>query len=102
MTKKILSFNELDQARRQLGLDERSTLNEIKTAYHLLVKKYHPDRNQGSEMEVVENMKRINRAYHLIMDYCRNYRFSFLKQDFELNYPELNFQERFKDDWLSS
>jgi len=97
-----MPFNELDQARKQLGLDERATLDEIKATYRLLVKKYHPDRNQDAEIKGLENMKKINRAYHIIIDYCRNYRFSFLKQDYELNYPELNFQERFKDDWLSS
>ncbi len=86
----------------RLELDERATISEIKKAYHRLAVRYHPDRSKGLKVEGEENMKDINEAYHLIMDYCRSYRFSFLKQDFELNYPELNYQERFNDDWLSS
>lgn len=44
-----------------LGLDEDATLNEIKTAYRKLAKKYHPDLNSGPKAE--EQFKEINEAY---------------------------------------
>ena len=52
--------------------------------------------------ETGDTMKGINEAYTLIMEYCKGYRYSFSREDFERNYPELNYQERFKDDWLGS
>ena len=102
MKKKMIRFEELDEARKVLELDERATMNEIKSAYRRLAKKYHPDWKKEPKMLDNRDMKEINEAYRLIRDYCRIYRFSFLKQDFEYNYPELNYQERFRGDWLSS
>jgi len=102
MKKKMIRFEELDNARKKLGLDERATMNEIKTSYRCLVKKFHPDRSTCQDTKRKEEMQEINHAYHIIMDYCKIYRFSFLKKDFEYNYPELNYQERFKGDWISS
>ncbi|MGA1792279.1 MAG: J domain-containing protein [bacterium] len=102
MKKRIIRFEDLDEARKRLGLDERATMAEIKRVYHRLAKRYHPDRNQRHTMDGQREMKEINDAYQLIMEYCKIYRYSFLKQDFEYNYPELNYQERFKGDWLGS
>ena len=102
MKKRIIRFKDLDEARKRLGLDERATMAEIKRVYHRLAKRYHPDRNQGLTKDDQKEMKEINDAYQMIMEYCKIYRYSFLKQDFEYNYPELNYQERFEGDWLGS
>ncbi|MBN2374249.1 DnaJ domain-containing protein [bacterium] len=102
MKKRIIHFDDLDNARKGLRLHERATMQEIKSAYHRLAHQYHPDQKRSEDAAALERMKKINDSYHLLMDYCRNYRFSFLKQDYDHNYPEMNYQDRFKNDWLSS
>lgn len=49
-----------------LGVDKSATQDEIKKAYRKLSKKYHPDRNQGSEDDgraAEQKFKEINEAY---------------------------------------
>ncbi|MGZ5551774.1 MAG: J domain-containing protein, partial [Nitrososphaeraceae archaeon] len=45
-----------------LGVTEDATLVEIKKSYRFLVKKYHPDRNSGKEIDS-EIIKKINIAF---------------------------------------
>lgn len=51
-----------------LGVSENATQEEIRRAYLELVKKYHPDRYQGTpfENEANEKMKEINEAYDML------------------------------------
>ena len=48
-----------------LGVDPSATDEEIKKAYHDLVRKYHPDRYKDSDLASVANekMTEINAAY---------------------------------------
>jgi hypothetical protein len=39
-------------------------------------------------------MKEINWAYELLMEYCRRYRYTFTKGDWERAYPEDAYSER--------
>jgi ferredoxin len=50
-----------------LKVNEDATLVEIKSAYRLLVKKYHPDRNfeKGNDSEMI---KKINIAFEVLSD----------------------------------
>ena len=50
-----------------LGVGEDATLVEIKKSYRFLVKKYHPDRNSGKEIES-EMIKKINVAFEVLSD----------------------------------
>ena len=50
-----------------LGVSEDATLIEIKKTYRFLVKKYHPDRNSGKEIES-EMIKKINIAFEVLSD----------------------------------
>ena len=50
-----------------LGVSQDATLVDIKKAYRLLVKKYHPDRNSGKEIES-EMIKKINIAFEVLSD----------------------------------
>jgi ferredoxin len=50
-----------------LGVSEDATLIEIKKSYRFLVKKYHPDRNSGKEIES-EMIKKINIAFEVLSD----------------------------------
>lgn len=50
-----------------LGVSEDATLVEIKKSYRFLVKKYHPDRNSGKEIDS-EIIKKINIAFEVLSD----------------------------------
>ena len=50
-----------------LGVSEDATLRDIKKSYRFLVKKYHPDRNSGNEIES-EMIKKINIAFEVLSD----------------------------------
>lgn len=76
-----LSFEEIDQARKTLGLGEKADLTEIKQAHRRLAKEWHPDkRRKGDQAESHEKMKEINRAYKVIMKYIDNYRYDFIER----------------------
>lgn len=52
-----------------LGLDRRATEEEIKAAYHALVKKYHPDKYQDNPLADLaeEKLREVNEAYEYLM-----------------------------------
>ena len=50
-----------------LGVSEDATLVDIKKSYRFLVKKYHPDRNSGKEIDS-EMIKKINIAFEVLSD----------------------------------
>jgi curved DNA-binding protein CbpA len=45
----MAKFEEIDEARKLLGLRESATLKEIKQAYRRMAFRYHPDRGGGKE-----------------------------------------------------
>jgi hypothetical protein len=47
----MVNFNELDEARRLLGLGEAATLKEIRSAYRRLAHHHHPDKHYGADEE---------------------------------------------------
>ncbi len=52
-----------------LGLKRTATEEEIKAAYHKLVKKYHPDKYQNNPLADLaeEKLREVNEAYDLLM-----------------------------------
>ena len=50
-----------------LGVKKTATAEEIKKAYRLLAKQYHPDANVG-DIEAEEKIKEINEAYEVLGD----------------------------------
>ncbi|MTI39350.1 DnaJ domain-containing protein [Fulvivirga lutimaris] len=54
----------IDNYYRTLGLDNFATIDEVKRAYRLLAKKYHPDRNPNKE----DVFKRVNEANSILSD----------------------------------
>lgn len=49
-----------------LGVSDNAPLDEVKSAYRKLAKKYHPDVNKDPDAE--ENFKKISEAYELIIN----------------------------------
>jgi hypothetical protein len=101
MNKPPFSVNEIDQARRLLGLGERASIGEIKTAYRQMCKKWHPDVLEDEETANLR-MKDINAAYRLLLNYCEAYRVSFSAEEVESFDPEKWWYQRFGDNIYTS
>ncbi len=67
-----MNFDSLEAARKALGLSQEVSLSEIKSAYNLLVRRYHPDLNTGGPL-VDEKFKETTNAYSLLTNYCEHY-----------------------------
>lgn len=82
----MADFNQIDQARKILGLDEKASLEEIKDAYRRLSLKYHPDRcKDKNKRECEEMIKKVNHAKDMLSAYCAGYRYSFKEKDVRIN-----------------
>lgn len=95
----MASFEQIDQAQRLLGLREAASLKEIKRAYRNMAFRHHPDRT-GNDRECEEEMKRLNRAYKLLMDYCARYKYTFWEEDVARAYPEEEYLRRYACGWF--
>ena len=99
----MANFDEIEEARKLLGLGEAATLKEIKKAYRTMAHRHHPDKlGSAAGEENGEVMKRLNWAYKLLMDYCDNYKYSFKEEDIARTYPHDEYLRTFKDKWYNS
>ena len=96
----MASFEEIDGARRLLGLGQNATLKEIKQAYRRMVKRHHPDVARESA-EAEEKTSELNRAFQLLSEYCASYRYSFTEDDVRRAYPEEEVTERYARGWFA-
>lgn len=92
-----MTYTELQDALRALGLGERATLKEIKSRHRQLVKRHHPDVDVAAEPEAI---RRINAAYRVVLDYLVDYRFSFAEAEFYEQNPEARLWQQFAEDPL--
>ena len=97
----MADFLEIDEARKILGLGEEATLKQIKAAYRGLARRYHPDRHSGST-QGEEAMKRLNHAYKLLEDYCKDHRYSFRQEDVVRTYPDEEHMRKWRQNWFDS
>ncbi|MBD3380019.1 MAG: DnaJ domain-containing protein [Candidatus Omnitrophica bacterium] len=75
-----MSVNEVEKARKVLGLGESATIPEIKEAYRKLSLKYHPDKCAETDRKECEAaFKEINNANRVLIDHCLNFRIPFKK-----------------------
>jgi hypothetical protein len=70
----------LNAARKILGLEEETTLREIREAYWKLTKKFHPDRFPG-DSKSQKRFEKINEAYRRVSEYCKDGACSFRKEE---------------------
>jgi hypothetical protein len=68
----MANFDEIDEARRLLGLGEAATL------------------------------KKLNRAYKALMDYCTDYKYSFKEADVAMIYPYEEQMRKWRENWFGS
>lgn len=103
--KKLITFKDIDNARKTLGLGESATMEDIKNNYRKLLMKFHPDKyNNNPDKKIFEEkVKDINRAYKIIMNYCIKYPVSFSKskvRDIEEGEYRINHFKKFYYDWF--
>jgi len=97
----MADFEQIDQARRLLGLAETATSKQIKEAYKRAAKRYHPDKCKDQDAAKCEEMmKKINEAYELIMKYCAEYSYSFGEEDVRRTYPRDEYLRRYRYGWF--
>ena len=99
----MANFNEIDEARRLLGLGEEATSKEIRSAYRKMAFRYHPDKHTSAEFpEHEEIMKRLNWAYKLILQYCHDYKYTFREEDVARTYPDEEHMRKWRENWFNS
>jgi len=99
----MAKFEEIEEARRLLGLGRAATLKDVEQAYRKMAFRYHPDRNNDVDsLEQGEMMKKLNRAYELLMEYCARYKYSFSKEAVARTYPYDEYLEKCRYGWFDS
>ncbi len=92
-----MTYADLQEALRVLGLGERATLKEIKARHRESVKRHHPDAGNSDEPETI---RQVNTAYQVLQEYVSGYRFSFSEEEFYEQNPEERIRRQFADDPL--
>jgi DnaJ-class molecular chaperone len=90
-----MTYTDLQEALRVMGLEERATLKEIKSRHKELVKRHHPDTGNSDEPEMI---RQVNAAYRVVLDYVAAYHFSFSREEFYEQNPEERLRQQFSDD----
>jgi hypothetical protein len=89
-----MEYEELIDALGVFSLSGRVTLQELKARHRALVKRHHPDAGGGEN----ESIRQINAAYQVLLAYCRDYRFSFSREEFLEQRPEERLRQQFAHD----
>lgn len=66
---KQLTPQQVQRARQFLQLPEQVSLRQIKSAYHVLARRYHPDVNLG-DASAQKQFDEAHKAYQVLQDYC--------------------------------
>jgi len=87
---KQFRYEEIDRARKKLGLSTFATKDDIKKAYRSCASFYHPDRQSDTQSdtqmaEAEMEYGEITKAYGLLSEYCRQESCSFKEEDFVFN-----------------
>lgn len=74
-----------------LGIDKKSSQEDINRAFRSLAAKFHPDKNPDSPKEAAEKFKEISAAYELLGDPGRRKQYDFYA---EAQFPNFSFRSR--------
>ena len=113
LKKKLLSSEEVERARKLLGLGECATLTEIKNTFREMAKRYHPDKcspeltdaatetayGREDKLKCEEMMRTLNEAHETILAFLSSYRYCFNQKPTEEEEWE-DFKERFYKDFI--
>jgi len=89
-----MTYADLQESLRVLGLRDRSNLKEIKTRHRELVKRHHPDTGNPDDKETIQ---RVNAAYRTLIVYITEYQFSFAEDEFYEQNPDERLRQQFMD-----
>lgn len=78
-----VKYREIIDAKKLLNLPERASMEEIKTIYRNMLKKWHPDKSEANDEKCNEMTRKIVSAYKVIMAYCEQYQYAFTDEEFE-------------------
>jgi DnaJ-class molecular chaperone len=92
-----MTYRELKLALEVFGLGEHVTLQEIRSRHRELVKRHHPDTGNA---EHPEQIRKINAAHQVLLEYVTQYSFSFTEEEFYEQNPEERLRRQFMDDPL--
>ena len=92
-----MTYKELQLALAVFGIEDRASLRQIKSRHRELVKRHHPD--LGAPADSAE-MKKVNEAYRVLLDYLSDYRFSFAEGEFYEQNPDERLRRQYFDDPL--
>ena len=99
----MADFEQISGARQLLGLSETATLRQVKSVYNRLANRYHPDKcKDPDKVKCEEMMKKVNKAYELVMKYFADYGYSFRQEDVERTYPSDEYLRKYKSRWFDS
>lgn len=94
-------YDRLTNARRVLDIDEEATIDEIKKAFHDLIRRWHPDKACDDGDMRHEKSREVIGAYKTIMNFCKEYKISFVREVVNRYRPEDElWLERFGNDWM--
>ena len=66
---KRVNYNEINEARKLLGLEERAPLEGIKESYRQFAQRTHPDKDPNNR-QLKENFEKTTKAYKLLTSCC--------------------------------
>ncbi|MDD5007131.1 MAG: GvpL/GvpF family gas vesicle protein [Syntrophorhabdaceae bacterium] len=88
---KKLQYEEIDRARKKLGLNVCASKDDIKRAYRSYASVYHPDKQFNAQSDDTQRAEaemeygEITKAYGLLSEYCQHESCSFEEEDFAGN-----------------
>lgn len=89
-----MTYADLQESLRILGLEDRISIKAIKARHRELVKRHHPDTGNKNDQETIQ---KVNAAYKILLDYVTDYRFSFAEEEFYEQNPDERLRQQFMD-----
>ncbi|SDE06390.1 molecular chaperone DnaJ [Desulfuromonas thiophila] len=92
-----MTYDDLKKALHQFGFHEsdRLSIRQIRQRHRQLVRKHHPDANSNADPEQI---RQLNAAARLLMDYLQDYHFAFSAEEFYQQRPEERLRQQFSWD----